>query len=142
MSHLDPDNPWLLLPHTLATSPDSVAALPVFLPSDPNSTLVLKARTVNRHLPPDLAAHIAQSRATASGGSSQVELPTHITVGRVLLTIPADLAENLRGPVKDRHVVWLVAVKRGCYDDVARQARSGIVLPDAKTVSGLGIIKP
>jgi hypothetical protein len=139
---IDPNHPWLLLPHTLATNPEAIVALPVFSPADPNSSLVLKARTVNRRLPPDLAAHIAQQQAEASGGSAQIELPTHLVVGRLLLTVPADLAENLRGPVEDRHVAYLVVVRRDQYDAVKRQAETGIVLPDASTAKGLGIIKP
>lgn len=142
MNGVDPDNPWLLFPYTLATAPGSIVAIPVFSPVDPAQSLVLKAKTVNRQLPPDLAAHIAQQQATASGGSSQVELPTHLVVGRVLLTVPADLAENLRGPDSEKHVYFLVVVKRDQYDEVKRQSESGIVLPDAKTVNGLGIIKP
>lgn len=140
--NVNPDDPWVLFPFTLATSPGSIVAIPVFSPADPTQSLVLKAKTVNRQLPPDLAAHIAQQQAAASGGSSQVELPTHLTVGRVLLTFPADLADNLKGPNADKHCYYLVVVRRDQYNEVRRQSESGIVLPDAKTVSGLGIIKP
>lgn len=139
---IDPDNPWLLLPHTLAANPDAVVAIPVFSPSDPESTLVLKAKRHLRRLPPELAAHLARQEAAVSGGTQPTDLPTHLEVGRVLLTIPADLAENLRGPAGERHVLWLVAVKRDHYDAVKRQTETGIVLPDAANVKGLGIIKP
>lgn len=142
MINPNPDDPWVLFPFTLATAPGSIVAIPVFSPVDPAQSLVLKAKTVNRQLPPDLAAHIAREQAAASGGSSQVELPTHLVVGRLLLTIPADLANNLRGPDADKHCYYLVVVRRDQYDEVKRQSESGIVLPDAKTVSGLGIIKP
>lgn len=140
--NVNPDDPWILFPFTLAANPGSIVAIPVFSPADPTQSLVLKSRTVNRQLPPDLAAHIAQQQAAASGGSSQVELPTHLIVGRLLLTVPADLAVNLRGPDSDKHVYYMVVVRRDHYDEVKRQSESGIVLPDAKTVQGLGIIKP
>lgn len=147
----DPNNPWFLIPATLATNPDAVAALPVFAPHDPASTLVLASKTKVRRLPPDLAARIAQHHAESQGNGTKVELPTHMEVGRLLLTIPADIALNLRGPVAERHPVYLVVVRRDAYDATVAQTESRIVLPGQVQfrdqpippfVSGLSIVKP
>lgn len=142
-------DPWQLLPTMLATNPSAVFSLPIFVPHDPDSTLILRARKHTQRIPPELAARIAQSQAAAAGGSTQEAgvLPTHIEVGRLLLTIPSDIADNFRGPVSDRHVAYLVLVERGAYNAVARQAESGIVLPGPRPVSVNGngrplIVKP
>lgn len=144
---LDPRNPLHLVPATLATNPELVVVLPVFSPHDPNSTLVLSAKRHRRRIPPDLAVKIAQAQAAESGnGSERVELPTHMEVGRVLLTVPADVAENLRGPAQDRHPVYLFMVHRSAYDAAIRQAETGIILPSTgiPTANDAGprIVKP
>jgi hypothetical protein len=141
-------DPWSLVPFMLATHPSAVAAIPIFAPHDPDSTLILRARRHSQRIPPELAARIAQSQAAAASGSTSEasQLPTHIDVGRLLLTIPADVAENFRGPVLDRHVAYLVLVQRDAYDGAKRQAETGIVLPGGPvngTVSPFrGIVKP
>lgn len=141
MRHLDPRNPFDLLPATLATNPHLVACIPVFEPHSPDSTLVLAAKLRNRRLPLDLAAQWARSEHEAAGGNGgPVDVPTHITVGRLLLTIPADVAANLRGPVEERHPLWLMSVHRSAFDDAMRQAQSGIIL--RASIIGGGIVKP
>lgn len=147
---LDPRNPYHLLPATLATNPDAVVCLPIFSPHDPNSTLVLSAKLRTRAIPHDLAVEMARRQAESIGsgnGSSdpQIELPTHMVVGRVLLTVPADIAENLHGPVQDRHPIYLFSVHRSVYDAAMRQAESGIVLASAMPTGpgpGTGLVKP
>lgn len=135
-------DPFQLLPLMLATNPSAVFSLPIFVPHDPDSTLILRAHKHTRRIPPELAARIAQSQAAAAGGGTQEAgiLPTHIEAGRLLLTIPSDIADNFRGPVSDRHVAYLVLVERGAYDGAVRQAQSGIVLPGpgAMPVNGNG----
>ena len=143
MRHLDPRNPFDIIPATLATNPDLVACVPVFEPHSPDSTLVLAAKLRTRRLPPELAVQWAQSEHEAAGGNGgPVDVPTHIQVGRVLLTIPADMAANLRGPVAERHPLWLLSVHRSAYDEAMRQAESGIILPGGVSVPGGGIVKP
>lgn len=145
---LDPNNPLDLIPATLATDPASVAVIPVFAPADAANTLVLSAKTRTRRLPPDLAAHMAKTAREAMGGngssSEAFEPPTHLEVGRVLLTVPADVARNLAGPAAGRHPTFIFMVRREMYDAAVRQAESGIVLAD-RLPTGLpvpGIVKP
>lgn len=138
---LDPMNPLHLIPVALAQSPDSVIVLPVFAPHAPDSTLVLRAQKRRMPIPPEFARQLAQSDTATQGNGTCAEVPTHIDVGRLLLTVPADVAENLRGPVAQRHPLYLISVHRELYDDAIRQATSGIVLPGAP-MSGGGIIKP
>lgn len=142
MRQLDPRNPFDLLPAALATDPDLVVCLPVFHPADPNGTLVLSAKRRTRRLPPDLAARIAQAESVNDGNGGPVTPPTHLEVGRLLLTVPADVAENLRGPIAERHPVFLMMVHRSFYDDAMRQANSGIILPGSVRGSGGGIVMP
>lgn len=137
---LNPDNPLDLIPAMLATNPEAVAVISVFAPADPDSSLVLGAKTHRRRLPPDLAAKIASDESAANGNGTHVKPPTHIDVGRLLLTIPADLAKNLRGPASERHPLVLIAVHRDAYDMAVRQAQSGIVLPNAQIVAGGKVI--
>lgn len=137
---LDPNNPLHLISATLAHHPHLVVTLPVFAPHDPNGTLVLRARTRMRRLPPELAAQLAQMQAEARGNGTHVEPPTHIEVGNVLLTIPADMAENLRGPAVNRHPVYLISVHRSAYDAAMRQAETGLVLPGSPVAGSGGII--
>lgn len=140
---LDPNNPLHLVPATLATNPGAVAVIPVFSPAAPDQTLVLRSRVHLRRLPPELAAQLARQEAESRGNGAKVEPPTHLEVGRLLLTIPADLAKNLRGPVEQRHPLWIFSVHRAVYDDAIRQATTGIVLPGHVAAStGGGIIKP
>lgn len=112
--------------------------IPVFAPHDPGSTLVVKAKKRVQAIPPEIAAQIAAEEAKArgegngSGPSNQdpyTTIPTHIELGRLLLNVPADVADNLRGPVLERHPIFLIMVHRGFYDQAVRQADSGIVLP-------------
>lgn len=138
---LDPQNPWHLLPGVLASNPDAVAALPVSVPHDPDGSLVLSAKTRTRRLPPDLAAKILRDAAAESGNGHDLVAPTHVEVGRVLLTTPADLAKNLAGPVADRHVVYLMVVRRDVYDGIMEQATSRIVRATSMPTGPL-IVKP
>ena len=147
---LNPDVPLDLLRGALAAYPDAVAVLPIFAPAAPDETLVLSAKIRTRRLPPDLAAKLAAEDAGATGNGTRPALPTHITVGRLLLTVPADIAENLCGPAAERHPMCLVIVHRDVYNEAMRQARSGIVLagpgampPGVPPVGGGGrIVKP
>jgi hypothetical protein len=139
----DPTNPLFLIPATLAADPDSVAVLPVFSPHDPESSLVLRARTKLRRLPPDLAAELARRDAAASGNGERAALPTHLEVGHLLLTVPADVAQNLCGPLAERHPIYLFLVRREAYDNAVRQADTGLVLPGPGVgMPGRGIVKP
>lgn len=138
---LDPTNPHHLLAGVTAAFPDAVAALPVSVPHDPDSSLVLKAKTRTRRLPPDLAAKIAQDAASAAGNGHDIQTPTHIEVGRLLLTVPADIAKNLAGPVDSRHVVYLMVVRRDVYDGIMEQATSRIVRATSMPAGPL-IVKP
>lgn len=140
---LDPNNPLHLIPAALSTDPSLVVCLPVFHPAAPEHTLVLSSKLRTRRIPPELAAQLAQAEHEASGGNGQrIDLPTHMEVGRLLLTVPADIAENLRGPVVDRHPLFMIAVRREYYDAAVRQSQSGIVLPGGVHVAGGGIVKP
>lgn len=142
---LDPNNPLHLIPAALSTDPSLIVCLPVFHPAAPDATLVLSAKLRIRRLPPELAAQLAQAEHEASGGNGQhVQPPTHMEVGRVLLTVPADIAENLRGPAEGRHPLFMIAVRREYYDAAIRQSQSGIVLPGGVHVAGGrgGIVKP
>lgn len=142
----DPFNPLWLIPAALATAPGSVVVLPVFHPAAPTATLVLGAKTHTRRIPPELAAQLAQQEADGQGNGKKVELPTHMEIGRVLLTVPADVALNLRGPVQERHPVFIFSVHRSFYESAVRQAESGIVLATNVPVAGPDypgrIIKP
>lgn len=138
---LDPTNPLHLIPVTLATNPSAVAVLAVFSPHAPEETLVLRARRHLRRLPPDLALQLAQAEAEAQGNGTKIDPPTHLETGRLLLTIPADMALNLRGPASERHPLYLFSVHRSVYDAAMRQADSGLVLPTSSSPGG-GIIKP
>lgn len=144
MRRLDPNNPFDLLPAALATDPDLVVCLPVFHPADPNGTLVLSAKRRVRRLPPDLAARIVQAEHDKAGPIpiGPTTPPTHIEVGRLLLTVPADVAENLRGPAADRHPMFLMMVHRSFYTEAVRQANSGIILPSSAVAAGGRIVKP
>lgn len=149
MPTLDPNNPLHLIPAALSADPSLVVCLPVFHPAAPNATLVLSAKLRTRRIPPELAAQLAQAEHEASGAGSGgngqcVDLPTHMEVGRLLLTVPADIAENLRGPAVDRHPLFMIAVRREYYDAAVRQSESGIVLPGGVHVTGGrgGIVKP
>lgn len=129
---IDPNNPFQLIPLALSTDAASVVALPIYAPATPTTTLVIKAKNRTQRIPPELAAKIAaESPVPANGngnGSSHPDTPTHIEVGRLLLTIPADIADNLNGPESERHPVYLMIVHRGMYDAAVRQAETGIVL--------------
>lgn len=146
MQNLGPDplNPLWLIPAALATAPGAVVVLPVFHPAAPASTLVLGAKTHTRRIPPELAAQLAQQEAQDQGNGKKVETPTHMVLGRVLLTVPADVAMNLRGPVQERHPTFIFQVHRSFYESAVRQAESGIVLAtNMPPVSGAGrIVKP
>lgn len=141
---LDPSNPFVLIPTALAQSPDLVVALPVYSPSAPDMTLVLGAKRHLKRLPPALALQMAQQEAQDKGnGSGPVKPPTHLEIGRLLLTVPVDMALNLRGPESERHPVFLISVHRSVYDEAVRQQRSGIVLPGVgMTNPGSRIVKP
>lgn len=142
----DPLNPLWLIPAALATAPGAVVVLPVFHPAAPAATLVLGAKTHTRPLSPELAQQLAQQEADGQGNGKKVEPPTHITIGRVLLTVPADIAINLRGPTQERHPTFMFQVHRDFYDSAVRQAESGIVLASNMPVAGPDypgrIIKP
>lgn len=138
--NVDPNNPLSLIPFALATNPDAVAVLPIFHPAAPNATMVLRSRTILRRLPQELAEQMAQQAATEQGNGGKVELPSHLEIGRVLLTIPADVAQNLKGPAQDRHPLFMFAVRRELYDDLMRRAESGLVLPSMMPSGGSGII--
>lgn len=144
--NIDPTNPLQLIPYALATNPGAVVVLPVFHPAAPNATMVLKSRTILRKLPPELAEQLTRQAAVEQGNGRRIELPTHLEMGRVLLTTPADIAANLRGPVQERHLLFLFSVHRDLYDDLMRRAESGLVLPSEVRMptsgSGGGIIKP
>jgi hypothetical protein len=149
---LDPQNPLDLIPAALATAPDAVVVIPVFAPGAPDATLVLRARTRIRPISPELAAKLAAEDVTTKGNGTRPQIPTHIEIGQVLLAIPADVAKNLRGPVAERHPVYLFTVHRGFYEDAMRQATTGLVVPStvmpsapgggAGIVGGGRIIKP
>lgn len=147
---IDLTDPWNLIPAMLGNSPGAVAAIPVQVPHDPDSSLVLTAKVRTQPIPRELAERIAQEQAAASGGTggpqhAESPLPTHIEVGRLLLAIPSDLARNLHGPVGERHVAYLVVVHREAYDAAARQAETGIVLPGMEMGVPAGpirIVKP
>lgn len=142
----DPLNPLWLIPAALAAAPGAVVVLPVFHPAAPAATLVLGAKTHTRRIPPEMAQQLAQQEADSQGNGKKVELPTHMEIGRVLLTVPADIALNLRGPAAERHPVFLFSVHRDFYDSAVRQAESGIVLASTVPVAGPDysgrIIKP
>ncbi len=138
---LDPRNPFHLLAGVTAAFPDAVAALPVSVPHDPDASLVLKAKTRTRRLPPDLAAKIARDAASDAGNGHDLQAPTHIEVGRLLLTVPADIAKNLAGPLDSRHVVYLMVVRRDVYDGIMEQATSRIVRATSMPAGPL-IVKP
>lgn len=132
---LDLTNPWQLLPGMLASNPLAVVALPVFVPHDPSSTLIITAKRRRQAITPDIARQLAPE------GTRPQDLPTSIDVGRLLLTIPSDVAQNFRGPVGERHVAYLMLVQREAYDEAERQARSGIVLAgpqDVVNIAGNG----
>ena len=151
---LDPNNPLHLISGALATNPEAVVTLPVFAPHDPDSTLVLRARKRVQRISPELAAKIqaeevARHAHTHQGNGStppDLTLPTHIELGRLLLNVPADVADNLRGPVLERHPIYLIMVHRGFYDQAIRQADSGLIIPGSgpapASVVGSRIIKP
>lgn len=141
----DPNNPFFLIPATLAANPGLVVCLPVFAPAIPDHSLVLSVKRRLRPIPPELAAQLAQQEARSNGGGDKGPIvpPSHIEVGRLLLTIPADMADNLRGPVEERHPVYLISVHRDAYEEAKRQSESGIILPSSgKVVPGSVIVKP
>lgn len=129
--NLDLTNPWQLLPGMLAMNPSAVVALPVFVPHDPSSTLIIMAKRRRQAITPDIARQLAPEVTRPH------DLPTHVDVGRLLLTIPSDVAQNFRGPAGERHVAYLVLVQREAYDEAERQARSGIVLAGPGDVAGI-----
>lgn len=141
-------DPFQLIPAMLATHPAAVVALPVFVPSDPASTLIITSKKRRQPISPDLARRIAKEQAHGNGSAGHLaaDLPTHIDVGRMLLTVPSDVAEAFRGPVAGRHVAYLILVHREAYDSVLRQAETGIVLAGPQDMPPRavrsGIIKP
>jgi hypothetical protein len=126
---LDLTNPWGLIPGMLAMNPAAVVALPVFVPHDPSSTLIITAKRRRQAITPEIARQLVPENTPAH------ELPTHVDVGRLLLTIPSDVAMSFRGPASGRHVAYLVLVAREAYDEAERQAKSGIVLAGPQDIA-------
>lgn len=132
---INPSNPLDVIPYCLMHDPSSVVAFPVLDPSDLTRSLVIKAHMKRQRIPPELAAKIAAEHAAMNNGHDPI--PTHVDVGRLLMVLPSDMVQNIKGPKENLDPIYMVTVRREVYDGLMRQANTGLILPSDPGAGGI-----
>lgn len=123
---VDLNDPFQLIGYARILDVQSVMPITIYHPKHPDSSTILRVRNKTRPIPPNLRPQL-EKEAAAKGESA----PTHMVTSTMLIAIPHDLAQSYRGEdsASMAHPMWLMVVHRGMYDQLAKQAESGIVTP-------------
>ncbi len=136
MSQINTNDPFQLIAFAATTMPGSVAAIPIY---HPNSALdlVQRVQLKSRPIPPDMRFKgglvddatglpiIGSSKGNNGSSARLLDQPTHIETARMITVIPSDVAHNIKGPVDDRDIMYVILVRRAAYE----RAISDVVVP-------------